>query len=101
MNLWETKTEVLWNIKPQVAIKTENVEKKSTQKNITIAKEKVQVKTGKPKKVKYTDEELDSLGVSGIVELLRKELTDNNSDNYGDCKGRLLKYVEIGHLGIM
>lgn len=26
--------------KPQVAIKTENVEKKSTQKNITIAKKK-------------------------------------------------------------
>lgn len=76
--------------KPQVAIKTENVEKKSTQKNITTEKEKVQIKTEKPKKVKYTDEELDSLGVSGIVELLRKELTDNNSDNYGDCKDKEL-----------
>lgn len=40
--------------------------------------------------MKYTDEELDSLGVSGIVELLRKELTDNNSDNYGDCKDKEL-----------
>lgn len=76
--------------KPQVPKKTENIEKKSAQKNITTEKEKVQIETKKPKKAKYTDAELDSLGVSGIVDLLRKELTDNNSDNYGDCKDKEL-----------